>query len=540
MGGFGSVQPGWGVPGPPGIQGAPTHAEATQPNAAPHQPNPITDARASAWRAGANMPPGGYAQANTGAPYSMNPGGVEGIDFASPQHRGANPQYHMGGQPYDGYSGHYGRGGANEPLSWGSGFDGPAFYTPYMAAAPKRRSRMGGLVTALAGVLVIFGGLKLIDFNPITGFHEVPTSEPTTIAGQPGQAGGVEDPANAVTPESGGITMPQDSVEMPAAPTVPELPKLRFDVEEEAEPVPPKGDGSVTSAPTGIPASDEHTSHVVMIRAMFKGSRTVNTCTGSVVSPHYVLTAAHCVQSTEDDPKGADVPYDRISVYPHGDSGPFDGVAAKAWFTSGAYTSKKKWETWPPAVDFALIKLERPILGAEPITLTGGGAPQNPTAYYLGWGPHELVHQGSNWEWKFEPDHQAMMLSVPLQTPDNCTLGNASGHICAGPVFDPSWKTPARNSLCMGDSGGPLVVEQNGKLVQVGIASAGAISIVSKHNINQDHPWAACGYAPDMYTPVVDVVPWMTQIMAKDNEAPIVNELAGTNKTFEGYVNPKK
>lgn len=433
-----------------------------------------------------------------------------------------------------------GQGGAHEPLAWGTGFDGPAFYTPQPQPARKRHSRLAGLLTVLTGLLVIFGGLRLLDFNPITGFNQVPTPAPTAIGGPPdGTAGGVQAPGSAITPDGQGIALPQDSVELPAAPTVPELPKLRFDVQEEAEPIPPKGDGSVTSAPTGIVANDERTSHVVMVRAMFNGSRTVNTCTGSVVSPHYVLTAAHCVQSTEDDPKGADVPYDRISVYPHGDSGPFDGVAAKAWFTSGAYTSKRKWETWPPAVDFALIKLERPILGAEPITLTGGGAPTTPNAFYLGWGAHELVRDGDKWEWQFEPDHQAMLLSVPLQDPDNCTLGNASGHICAGPTFDPTWKSPTRNSLCMGDSGGPLVVEEHGKLVQIGIASAGAISIVSKHSVNKDYPWAACGYAPDMYTPVSAVVPWMQQIMAKDNEAPLVQELTGTNRTYDSYVNPK-
>ena len=92
----------------------------------------------------------------------------------------------------------------------------------------------------------------------------------------------------------------------------------------------------------------------------------------------------------------------------------------------------------------------------------------------------------------------------------------------------------------MGDSGGPLVVEQNGKLIQIGVASAGSIGIVSKHNITKDHPWAACGFAPDMYTPVSAIVPWMVELMKKDGEAPIVQDLLGTNKAYERLVHTQR
>ncbi|XP_045482161.1 serine protease snake-like isoform X2 [Harmonia axyridis] len=217
-------------------------------------------------------------------------------------------------------------------------------------------------------------------------------------------------------------------------------------------------------------------------------------CGGSLISENYVLTAAHCLKSMELGP----VNWVKLGEI---------NLAAKNSETAQMFSvveriSHPNYSSTSKYNDIALLKLDKPVQFSEnvlPICLSTSASDINQKLIATGWGKTEVNGPRSD-----------ALLRVNLEYFSNPICNNAYAdvskkdlpegvseekQICAGS------KTDSRDT-CQGDSGGPLQINTD-KLYLVGITSIGKM----------------CGLpnTPAIYTKVLYYVPWIEQIVWKDN-----------------------
>jgi Trypsin len=172
-------------------------------------------------------------------------------------------------------------------------------------------------------------------------------------------------------------------------------------------------------------------------------------CSGTLVRPDVVLTAAHCTDFLVDFPEDL-----RISFDPEGDA-PYATVdhivVHPDWFTAGpGRGNSKSLYLSPPAEDIALVFLDAPVAGITPAPIadpayTAGLNLTRETFTVVGYGADRFI-TGS------------LLANHPVVVVDGIRSYRDVSVITKHDAF-PDRFFKITQSVCFGDSGGPMFHE---------------------------------------------------------------------------------
>ena len=212
------------------------------------------------------------------------------------------------------------------------------------------------------------------------------------------------------------------------------------------------------------------------------GDEHASFCTGTIISPNFVMTAAHCA-TTEFDPTIRTMHTWQGCGKSNIEKGPTYKV--KKVFRHPNF----KWKMGE-GYDVTLLQLERPVNDSMPICLTRSttGFEESIVA---GWG---MISNGYS-RVKSDCLNEAE-IDVPSQS--ECAK------VWPDAVLDRVMCAGGETGVCPGDSGGPLMSRRDGLLFQVGITS---------------HTRADCGIvtkSPGVFERVYHHIDWIKQVTVDD------------------------
>lgn len=173
-------------------------------------------------------------------------------------------------------------------------------------------------------------------------------------------------------------------------------------------------------------------SPVVKLNMRDSAGNSLGGCSGTIIAPRAVLTAAHCL---DDNPAV-------VRVWPgSGPEIPAESYAFHPSYSQGSAT----------ALDVGIVRLAEDLPRAPIPVLTGRDARVGETAIIAGWGRDQTSE------------------------PSKLRAGSATISAVGGTTLETQHTTNA-SSICLGDSGGPLMLREGDSWAIAGISSAATVS----------------------------------------------------------------
>ncbi|XP_055903984.1 serine protease snake-like [Eupeodes corollae] len=208
---------------------------------------------------------------------------------------------------------------------------------------------------------------------------------------------------------------------------------------------------------------------------------------GMVISPRFILTAAHCVYK---DGKLPD------TVFIGGGSLSENATLKYTKHSIANVTIFPKYDPNQGYDDIAILELTKPTWFPSICLWTSPHLPSNDVTA-IGYGLTEFAGMGSQ---------ELLKVNLTIFSSDYCEpffkrqrkfkMGLSDDHICAGD------KEGIRDT-CQGDSGGPLIIRHNNEMFAIGITSSGQ---------------ACSGLPPAIYTKIYPYLKWIRIVLGEQGE----------------------